>query len=216
MRVLLTEKLAPWTGVAFVVFAAASFLTTPGDFLDDPQLLVDRYENELGLYLSGAQMAAIAAASLLWFSSTVAAAIVANGAGERLAGLARSGGTVATALFLGGMAIIAVGAPVADAEGQIAADSASVLFNSGAAIAFGAMPVGAGVLVAATGLASLRGGHFLPGWLGWASLVLAVALLIPVIAFVAVLGFFAWVLILAGLMIGGRLAFAEPEISGGG
>ena len=113
----LAAKVAPWTGVTFVVFAVGAFFTTPGDFLDDPEALASDYANELGQFLGGAQMAALAGASLLWFSSTVAAALVANGAGDRLAGIARSGGTAAAALLLSGAAIIAVGAPIANEEG---------------------------------------------------------------------------------------------------
>ena len=73
-----TTKLAPWSGVAFVALAVGWFLTTPGDFLDDPESLARGYADEFGLYLAGAQMAAIAAVCLLWFSGTVAAALVAN------------------------------------------------------------------------------------------------------------------------------------------
>ena len=45
--------------------------------------------------------------------------------------------------------------------------------------------------------------------LDWASLGLTVALLVILINFVAVIGLFAWVLLLVGLMIAGRLPFEE-------
>ena len=84
-----------------------------------------------------------------------------------------------------------------------------MLFNVGATLAAAAMPVTAAVLVAATGRGSLRGNRFLPYGLDWASLGLTVALLVILINFVAVIGLFAWVLLLVGLMIAGRLPFEE-------
>ncbi len=72
-------------------------------------------------------------------------------------------------------------------------------------LAAGAAPVAFAVLVAATAAGSLRGNRFLPYGLDWASIVLAIALLV----------FLVWVLIVAGLMIAGRLAF-EPSPEGAG
>ena len=136
------------------------FITTPGDFLDDPDSLASDYADDLGMFLGGAQMAAIAAAALLWFSGTIASALIANGAGERLAGMARSGGTAAAALLMSGVAIMAVSA-------LIAAESASLLFNVGVALVFGAMPLAVAVLVAATGSARSAGtASSLTGWTG--------------------------------------------------
>ena len=143
------------------------FFTTPGDFLDDPDSLASDYADDLGMFLGGAQMAAIAAAALLWFSGTIASALIANGAGERLAGMARSGGSAAAALLMSGVAIIAVGALIADEQGEIAAESASLLFNVSVALVFGAMPLAVAVLFAATGSAHCAGTASSPtGWTG--------------------------------------------------
>ena len=167
MNARLTAKLAPWSAVVFVVLMVGWFITTPGDFLDDPDSLASDYADDLGMFLGGAQMAAIAAAALLWFSGTIASALIANGAGERLAGMARSGGTAAAALLMSGVAIIAVGALIADEQGEIAAESASLLFNVGVALVFGAMPLAVAVLVAATGSARSAGtASSLTGWTG--------------------------------------------------
>ena len=64
-------------------------------------------------------------------------------------------------------------------------------------------------------IGSLRGNRFLPYWLDWASLVLVVALLILFINWIAVMLLFpVWVLLVAGLMIAGRLTFEAPATSG--
>ena len=81
--------------------------------------------------------------------------------------MARSGGTAAAALLMSGVAIIAVGALIADEQGEIAAESASLLFNVGVALVFGAMPLAVAVLVAATGSARSAGtASSLTGWTG--------------------------------------------------
>jgi hypothetical protein len=71
------------------------------------------------------------------------------------------------------------------------------------------MPVAAAVLVGATAVAALYTRRILPTWLAWVSVVLAVALLILPINFIATPVFALWVLVVSGLMIAGRLDFNE-------
>ena len=170
------------------------FFTTPGDFLDDPDSLASDYADDLGMFLGGAQMAAIAAAALLWFSGTIASALIANGAGERLAGMARSGGSAAAALLMSGVAIIAVGALIVGRAGRDRGRKREPSVQCGRRPRVrGDAARGCGA-VRGNRIGSLRGNRFLPYWLDWASLVLVVALLILFINWIAVMLLFpVWV-----------------------
>src|ERR687891_354275 len=69
----------------------------------------------------------------------------------------------------------------------------------------------AGALVAATSVLSIRTGVF-PAWFGWIGIVLAVALLIPVVSFFALLVYWAWVVVIAIFLLTGRGIRAAPRM----
>src|ERR687892_423185 len=69
----------------------------------------------------------------------------------------------------------------------------------------------AGALVAATSVLSIRTGVF-PAWFGWIGIVLAVALLIPVVSFFALLVYWAWGGVIAIFLLTGRGIRAAPRM----
>jgi hypothetical protein len=211
MNVARLERLAPWSGVVFVVLFIVSAALLPFDFMDDPDSLATSFADEMGRFLGAAQLAVIAGAALLWFSGTLASALLANGAGHRLAGIARIGGAAAATLLIAGAIVLGAGALRADEDGSIAPETATAVADIGLILIAAAMPVAAAVLVGATAVAALRTRRILPTWLAWVSVVLSVALVILPINFIAVAVFAIWVLAVSGLMIAGRLAFGDTE-----
>ena len=204
-------RLAPWSGVVFVVLFVVSAAMLPIDFGEEPDSLASSFADDMGRFIGAAQLAVIAGAALLWFSGTLASALLANGAGHRLAGIARMGGAAAATLLIAGAVVFAVGALRADEDGSIAPEAATAVADIGLVLVAAAMPVASAVLVGATAVAALRTRRILPTWLAWVSVVLAVALVILPINFIAVLFLAVWVLVVSGLMIMGRLAFNESD-----
>ena len=204
-------RLAPWSGVVFVVLFVVSAALLPFDFMDEPDSLASTFADDTGRLLGAAQLAVIAGAALMWFSGTLASSLLASGAGQRLAGIARIGGSAAATLLIAGAIVLAAGALRADEDGAIASETATAEADIGLILAAAAMPVAAAVLVGATAVAALYTRRVLPTWLAWVSAVLAVALLILPINFIATPVFALWVLVVSGLMIAGRLDFNETE-----
>ena len=204
-------RLAPWSGVVFVVLFVVSAAMLPIDFMEEPDSLASSFADDMGRFIGAAQLAVIAGAALLWFSGTLASALLANGAGHRLAGIARMGGAAAATLLIAGAIVLAVGALRADEDGLIAAETATAVADIGLVLVAAAMPVAAAVLVGATAVAALRTRRILPTWLAWVSVVLAVALVILPINFNAVLYLAVWVQVVSVLKIIGRLAFNESD-----
>jgi hypothetical protein len=207
------ERLAPWSGVVFVVLFIVSAALLPFDFLDEPDSLASSFADDMGRYFGAAQVGVIAGAALLWFCGTLASALRTNGAGYRLAGIARAGGVAAATLLIAGAAVLVAGALRADEDGSIAPETATAEADVGILLIAAAMPVAAAVMVGATALAALRTRRILPTWLAWVSVVLTVALLILPINFIALVVFVAWVLVVSVLMIIGRLTFEDSEIA---
>jgi hypothetical protein len=205
------ERLAPWSGVVAVVLFVVSAALLPFDFMDEPDSLASSFADDTGRYFGAAQLAVIAGAALLWFSGTLASALLRNGAGFRLAGIARAGGTAAATLSIAGAIVLVAGALRADEDGSIAPEAATVVADVGLILTAAAMPVAAAVLVGATAVAALRTRRILPTWLAWVSIVLTLALIILPINFIAVPLFGIWVLVVSGLMITGRLVFGDSD-----
>jgi hypothetical protein len=203
------RKLAPWSAIVYVALEVGATTAVPFDFMDEPAELAAAFTDDSGRVLLAGQLLVLAGAFLLWFSGTLASAIRVNGGGERLASMARTGGTAAAALLFAAGAIASIGGVRAEEDTGISPDQAAVHADIGIGLAAAAAPAAMSVLVGATAAASLMGSRFIPWQLDWVSVVVAIALVILPINFIAVLAFFAWSLLMGGLMIAGRLRYEE-------
>jgi hypothetical protein len=173
------ERLAPLTGIAVLVLGLAGLIVLEGP-ADRPEIDVEptafvAYFGDRDTVVLGGFLLMLSIASFLWFLGVLRAALR-RGEGEvgRLSAVAYGGGIATAILFSAVPGISVLGA--LDAE-QLSPESAKTLFLVGDAFLYPAT-VTAAVLLAATGFIAVRTGA-LPRWLAWASLVLALWLLIP-------------------------------------
>jgi hypothetical protein len=192
----------PLAGVAAVVLWVTSVLTggavpdtfeaTGDEWLtyitgNEGRILVSRLLFLLGDFL------------FIWFLATLRTRLSAAEEEPRLLTAVAFGSGIATAVML-----IAAVTPVLAASA--AADALEPAAAQGLAVAEYAFFIGAEIagaaLVSATGVLAIRTAA-LPAWLGWASLVLALALLVlfgPVGFIAVIVGFPLWVLVVSILL----------------
>ena len=196
------ERLAPLTGVAFVVLLLLGLLVAPEspDFMAPSQEIADYYGDEASTIINIDAILLTAGVLLLWFFGSLRTALRRGEVGDgRLSALALAGGTAATALYLASMAADLAAALRADEDGRIDPQVAQTLFDLMSLLLGGAVPIALAVALAATALAALRT-RVLPAWLGWASAVIAVGLAIAPISFFVLLLFPVWVLVVSVLL----------------
>jgi hypothetical protein len=198
------ERFAPLTGIVAVVFWIIGVLIIEGlgDSPDDDapaQEFAAYFEDEMGPIFAGFFFLALGTVFFVWFLGSLRAALVrAEGIPARVASIAFAGG-IGTAIF-----ILAFAAP--EVAGAIAADSREL--SPQAAEALWSLEIGffvaaefiTVVLFLATALVILRTRVF-PLWLAWASIVLAVGLLVfPIGWVVLIFGLPLWVLVVSYLL----------------
>lgn len=193
------ERLAPLTGIVFVVLIVISFIVggEPPDSDDSTEEVVRFWTENDGEQVASAAIAGWAAVFLVWFGGSVRAALRrAEGEPARLSAIAFGGFLV---LALGILAFsgfqFAAGETAGDVPDEVT-QTLSVL-NSDFFI-----PLAAGNVIAllATGIATVRYGA-LPRWLGWVAIVLGIVSLTPV-GFFAFIAAGLWVLIVSVLLTG--------------
>jgi hypothetical protein len=177
------ERLAPLTGVAFVVIAVIAFAiggSTPGDH-DTAQQVQDFYGKHHDKHMLLSFILALSTPFLLFFVSSLRHELRRAGGTGQLANAAFAGGVLAAA----GFAILAFVhlalADAADSANTIGtAQVLNVLDNND----FIPAAAGIGLLMLAAGMSAVRHGG-LPKWLGWAAVVIGVLAFTPA-------GFFAF------------------------
>jgi hypothetical protein len=201
MRTERWERYAPWTGALAVVLWVVGFLVlvSSGMVAQDasPEEVLAHYQLNGGPLIAGSYAFMLGSLAFLWFlGSLVAALRSAEGGAGRVSSIAFGGGVamaVCAVLLPSGGVTIALGA------GAMSAASADALRYLPGVFYIG-VELFAAVLVGASGLVALRTA-VLPRWLAWASLVLALLLLIPPIGWVGVLlGLPAWTLLVSLLL----------------
>jgi hypothetical protein len=183
-------RLAPLTGLAFVVLVVVAFFVvshgTP-DTGDSTTKVVSFYKAHSDREFVASVLGAIAAAFLLFFAAHLRSALrVAQPVSDRLPNAAFAGAIAAAAGFLVSAAIhvaLADGAKKAHVSPQ-AVQALNVLDNDDY------LPFAASlaVMTLASGMALVRGVALLPRWLGWVAVVLGIIAFTPA-------GFFAFLLI---------------------
>lgn len=207
------ERVAPLSGVAFAVLTLLGCaLWSDLAFLDPPQDTAAEYVEDPGKVLAGSQTIAVAAFLLVWFGSSLHAAIRrAEGDESRLGALAFGGAVAAAGLMLAAAVVTAAVALRADDADFVDPAVAASLADVANILLAGAAPVAAAVTTAATGLAALRS-RLLPVWLAWASVVVTAGLLIlPINWFVSIL-FLAWAVVVGFLLY--RPPLGTPPVVG--
>ena len=203
------ERLAPLTGVIFVVIAVAAFAiggSTPGDH-DSALKVATFYGKHHDKHMTLAFILALSIPFLLFFVSCLRYDLRRAGGTGQLANGAFAGGVLAAVGF-GILAFVHLAlADAADSANTIGTTQVlNVLDNNDY------LPVGAGmgVLVFGAGLSAVRHGG-LPSWLGWAGVVIGVLAFTPA-GFFAFLASGLWIAIASILLTLARQS-APPALA---
>jgi len=189
-------------GIVYVVLGVLGTVvagSTP-DFVGDPANIAVYYKEEYDSILASGSFYLLAGFFLLWFVAGLRSGLErADGAGSPLASAALIGGAAGTALMIGGAAIGMVGGLRADEQGSIDPQAAAALYDV-SSVMFGlAAPMAWAAAVLATAMVALRSSA-LPSWLGWISILMGIALLIPPINFFSIIVMGLWVIAVAILL----------------
>jgi hypothetical protein len=198
----LEERLAPLDGIFAVVFWVAGVIVLQGPAHQPPldaspaRALVFFKEHD-GAILLGTFLVMIGSLFFLWFLGLVRTRLVlAEGGSHRMSSIAFAMGTATAVSLLLMPAVHAAGAINNDG---LAPDAAQVYLGVNIAF-FYAAELSAAAFLLATGMVSLWTGAF-PRWLAWASLVLAIWLVIPPIGWAGLLyGFPVWLIAVSALL----------------
>jgi hypothetical protein len=204
------ERLQPLTGVfavgLWVIGVAISESVQPAG--DTPEDVLSNFQENGGTILAGGFIFQLGALFFMWFLGTLWARLRwAEGGTGRLSTTAFGAG-LATAVFM----LALPGTDMAGAlnNDEIGASTAEALTALDDIFFLGA-ELSAAVLVTAVGLITILTGA-LPRWLGWASLALALLLLIPPIGWAALLfGFPLWVLLVSVFLWQAAVGLVSPE-----
>jgi hypothetical protein len=200
------ERLAPLTGVFFVVIVVIGFLIggdTPGSH--DSAIKAEAfYSKHRDQQMVAAFIVGLGAAFLPFFASTLRRMLDWSGGTGRLANASFAGGIIATGGFF---LLSTVHLALADGAGKTTAQvtqTLNVLDNNDFIPAAG----GLAIFLLATGLAVVRY-RALPAWLGWSAIVLGIAGFTPAGFFAFVLGG-VWIIVTSIVMyMSGESAQAE-------
>lgn len=196
------QRLAPLTGVVAVILWAIGVAVLEGADAPDTDargiVALAYFIEHDDAILAGTFVFMLGGVFFLWFAATLRAALY------RMEG---SLGTLSATAFAGGIAtgICAILVPSAQATGALNNDNlspqaAQTLLMVGDMF-FYAAELAAAVLLIATAIVILRARAWLPVWLGWVTLVVAIVLLIPPIGWAALIfGLTLWT-ILVGLLL---------------
>jgi len=187
------SKVAPLSGLVFVVLMLGSFLVDPNtDYMPPADEIIAYLSDGSLTIIVAAYLRLLSAAALIWFSASLyQSAREADEDDRRLAMLVFGGGVMAASMVvLSSVAIIAA-AERAQAVGFIDAAGAAVLFDLAGISVGNAATVGFGVMIGAAGIVLLRTADQ-SRWTGWVSIILALGLLSP-LAWLLLAGVAVWV-----------------------
>jgi hypothetical protein len=198
----LEERLAPLDGIFAVVFWVAGVIVLQGPahqppIDSSPARALAFFKEHQGAILLGTFLVLVGSLFFLWFLGLVRIRLVeAEGGNHRLSSIAFAGGVASAVSLLLMPAVHAAGAFNND---RLSADAAQVYLGINFTFLYAA-EFSAAVFLLATGLVSVSHGAF-PPWLGWASLVLALWLLIPPIGWAGLLyAFPVWLVAVSVLL----------------
>jgi hypothetical protein len=179
------ERLAPLAGVVFVVLVLVAFIPLGGNTPDNDasaQKVQSFYSKHSDREAVAAYVLALSVPFLVFFTSIFYRAIRAAGGRGRLAAAAFGGGLLSAAGFAVAAAVHLALASAGDKASTLATTQTLNVLDNMDFIPFVA---GLGTMLLAAGLATLRYGGVLPRWLGWAGVILGIAIFIPFVGFIA-------------------------------
>ena len=207
------ERLAPLDGVAAVVLwvAGVIVLQGPADQPDTdaaPAVALEFFKEHHDAILLGTFLYMLGTLFFLWFLGLVRAQLgPTEGGTRRLSSIAYGAGIVTAITQLLMPAVHATGAINRD---HLSPDAAQVYLGLGTTFFYTA-ELATAVFLLATGLVSLSTRAF-PGWLAWASVVMAAWLLIPPIAWPALLfGFPLWLVVVSVVLWARPRSGSRPD-----
>ncbi len=206
-----TERLAPLSGVVFVVlFLAGALLVNNYDYLP-PGSEVQRFftDNATRLQVAG-YVGLVSAAFLIWFAGSVRHSLrPSEGGTGRLSAVAFGGGVAAGALVALAFSVLLVAASRGGSDAGISVDGAAVFYDLYGTAGGSALPVAMAVLIGATAVVVFRTKVW-PSWLAWTGAVLALGSLSP-IAYIFIGVDLLWILVVSILLYArGRPATFPP------
>ena len=208
-------RLAPLSGVAFLALGLlGAVVLYPGDapdFVDEPAKIAAFYEKNGTDLLGSGVCYLLGGVFLMWFVGTLRAHLShAEGGSGPVAGIAFGGGVAAVVLLWASASIEAVAVLRVDENDAIDPQLAAAYWDLNS-ILFGlAAPYAMAVLLGASAIAAFRFGA-LPTWLGGLGALIALACLVPPIAFFVIIISFFWVAVTGVvLFLQGEPAAAEP------
>jgi hypothetical protein len=202
-----SPRLAPLTGIVFVVLLVLAFIVVEGDtpgIDDSAQKITSFYHDDQGKHIAAVILVGLSTVFLAVFVVSLREFLKVGG-GAFWPNVALVGGTVAIAGFL-----VAAGIHLALIEGgdkNISPD-AMVAINAIDADDFFGFATPLGIMMLGAGGATLKAGAGLPRWMGWAAIVLFVVFFTPV-GFAA-FGLSGIWIIIASVMMYRRAGVATP------
>ena len=199
-------RLAPLTGIVFVVILAVSFAlsgSTPGTGATGRHV-IDYYGSHRGSQQASGFLGLYAVVFFLFFASTLRAYLRASLPGSALPTLSFGG---AVLVAIGGTVFSSLVIALSDVPSKLspgAAQALNVLAND----FFAPLIAGTCVFMIANGLATLRS-RALPVWLGWIAILIGIVAVTP-IGFFGFLGLMGWTLIVSVLLLLRGRAAATP------
>lgn len=195
------ERLAPLSGVVFVVLLVVSFIvsgSTPSPD-DPPQQVTSFWQDNDSKEIIASILGALAAVFLVWFAGSIREGIARSEGGFGRLGTTAFGGFLIMAV--GGLAFSGFSFAAADTAGDVPATVTQTLSVLNGDFFF---MIGAGQLIALAALAAATLRHgFLPRWLGFVMIALAVLSFTPV-GFIAFLAFLVVALIVSVILYRGQ------------
>lgn len=196
-----TERLAPLTGVAFLVLFVVGFALAgkdSPDFVDRPSKYLSYYADQEGSIIAGGIVLLLAGALLLWFMGSLRrVSLAAEGGDGRLTGIAFAGGAVGIALYVAGISAVMVPALRLDNDQKLTVETATTFQDLGGVLMGMAAPIGFGLLLIATAVVGIRHGGFPKIW-SWITALLGLIMLFPLVSWAGMFFLFPlWVLVMA-------------------
>lgn len=199
MRASRLDRVAPLAGAASIALYFIGFGLigeVGGSATPSSEDVVDLLEDGPVRILVGVYISLLSVGLLLWFVASLRSGLrAAEGGAGRLSAAAFGGGVVAATAMSIGFASIGQAAMRANSDRGIDPETAVVFYDLYRAILGGPVPIGFAVLIGATTVLSFRAQVF-PRWLGWASAVVAIGLLSPLLFFFVFVAFI-WVVVVS-------------------
>lgn len=192
-------RLAPYTGAVAVVLAVVGGGLGFGgvEWLAPGEEIAAHLAESSGRVWIGTILTVLSAPFLLWFLGSLWRRMrAAEGDPARLSVVMFGGGVTAAAAMVAGGAVWSAAAARVDDAGSIDPVYAALSYDLGALMWGLAAPIGLAVVLLSFAVLSIRAATH-PAWWGWLSGAIGVVLLVPPIAWAAMLAGLLWILVMS-------------------